>query len=612
MRFLHLLFVVCLLFVMPQIVSAAPQANNAPVSINVSLDPDSIGVDNQAALTITINGVDQNLPAPELPEIAGVEFYSQGRSSNVSIINGQVSASVTYRFLLLPAAPGSYHIGGIRVEKDGKRYEATPVTLTVLKTSPKQQPQKRVQRVDEVPESEMSGAGRDYFLDAVVSKKNPYVSEQVTLTLKFYYAVQIYGSPQLTEPATTGFWTEVLGNSAPYYQKVNGRNYRVIERKYALFPTQTGDLTIGRAIIKATIAGRGAKQVDPFDMFGSVFGRGVEVTVSSQPIRINVKALPDAGKPKGFTGTVGKFTVVARADKTEVEVNQPVTVTFQISGNGNIKSVSEPEMPDLPDFRIYGSSTNESVSENDDRIGGAKLYEKVFIPKRPGDIEIPSINFTFFDPDAGQYKTVATKPIKLTVQKAEGYTGDPQVPFSSPSVTVGRQAQDIRYIRTELGETQPIGEMLLTTPTYILINGIPVVVLAGLVIARRRREHLAANVGYARSQSAGREARKRLAKARSLANLSSSQQFHTEIHRALTTYIADKLNVSPHGLTIDGIELMLRQKGADDSLISGVADIWKKCDFARFAPSSVSQESIVSLLGQTEEVMSRIEEVRLG
>jgi hypothetical protein len=590
---------------------AAPQANNPPVSISVSLEPDTIGVDNQAALTITINGVDQNLPAPEMPEIAGIEFYSQGRSSNVSIINGQVSASVTYRFLLLPAAPGSYHIGGIRVEKDGKQYDATPVTLTVLKISPKQQ--KRVQPDDAIPDSEAGGAGRDYFLDAVVDKKNPYVSEQITLTLKFYTAVQYYGSPQLTEPTTTGFWTEVLGNSAPYFQKVNGRNYRVIERKYALFPTQTGDLTIGRAVIKATVAGRGGKQVDPFDMFGSVFGRGVEVTVSSQPIRVNVKALPDAGKPKNFTGTVGKFTIVARADKEEVEVNQPVTVTFQISGNGNIKSVSEPDLPDLPDFRVYGASSNESVSDTDDRVGGAKQYEKVFIPKRPGDLEIPSINFTFFDPGANQYKTITTKPIHLTVRKAEGYTGDPEIPFSSPSsVTVGKQAQDIRYIRTEIGETQSVGEMLLKTPTYIIINSIPVVVLAGLVIARRRKEHLAANIGYARSRSAGREARKRLAKARSLANLSSSQQFHTEIHRALTTYIADKLNVSPHGLTIDGIESLLRQKGADDALIAGVADIWRKCDFARFAPSSISQESIVSLLAQTEEVMSRIEEVRLG
>lgn len=611
MRYACFLLLGLMLLTMPQLAYAAPQANNAPVSISVALEPDSIGIDNQAALTITINGVDQNLPAPEMPEIAGVEFYSQGRSSNVSIINGQVSASVTYRFLLLPAAPGSYHIGGIHVEKDGKRYDATPVTLTVLKTSPKQQ-QKKIVGADPIPNSEAAGAGRDYFLDAVVDKKSPYVSEQVTLTLKFYTAVQYYGSPQLTEPATTGFWTEVLGNSAPYFQKVNGRNYRVIERKYALFPTQTGDLTIGRAVIKATVASRGGKQVDPFDMFGSVFGRGVEVTVSSQPIRVNVKALPDAGKPKGFTGTVGKFSIVARADKTEVEVNQPVTVTFQISGNGNIKSVSEPDLPDLPDFRIYGSSTNESVSDNDDRVGGAKLYEKVFIPKRPGDMTIPSISFTFFDPDANQYKSVATKPIELTVRKAEGYTGQPEVPFSSPSVTVGRQAQDIRYIRTELGETQTVDEMLLGTPTYIIINGIPVVVLAGLVIARRRRDHLAANVGYARSRSAGREARKRLAKARSLANLASSQQFHTEIHRALTTYIADKLNVSPHGLTIDGIESMLRQKGADDTLIAGVTEIWKKCDFARFAPSSVSEESIVSLLAKTEQVMSRIEEVRLG
>ena len=103
---------------------------------------------------------------------------------------------------------------------------------------------------------------------ASVDRKNPFVNEQVTLTLKFLIAVQYYGSPELTEPTTTGFWTEVLGNKAPYLQKINDRTYKVIERKYALFPTQIGDLTIGSASIHATIADRGRRYRDPFDALG--------------------------------------------------------------------------------------------------------------------------------------------------------------------------------------------------------------------------------------------------------------------------------------------------------------------------------------------------------
>ena len=126
---------------------------------------------------------------------------------------------------------------------NNKRYVGNAVNLTVLSkgsaTSPELTDKARGDH----------GLARDYFLEAVVDNQNPYVNEQVTLTLRLYTAVQHYGSPTLGEPSTTGFWKEVIGNRAPYNQRINNRTYKVIERKYALFPTQTGALTIGRATI---------------------------------------------------------------------------------------------------------------------------------------------------------------------------------------------------------------------------------------------------------------------------------------------------------------------------------------------------------------------------
>jgi hypothetical protein len=582
-------------------VAQAATAAAADIIVEVSLDRDTIGMDEYAMLQVVVAGTVQNLPAPQMPSLPMFEVYSQGRSSNISIVNGQVSSSVTYRYMLLPKKPGTYPIDRIAVVYNNKRYRGNPVTLTVLNAGGSASPRVEERAVDR------TGKSKDYFLEAVVDKKNPYVNEQVTLTLKFYTAVQYYGSPELTEPTTTGFWTEVLGNKAPYFQVINNRRYKVIERKYALFPTQTGELTIGRATIRFTVARRDRRFRDPFDIFGDFFGQGVEVTVSSLPIQIKVKPLPKKGRPADFTGTIGKFRISASADKREVEVNQPVSVTIKVTGTGNIKSVAEPVIPELDDFRVYRASSSETVSKLNDRLGGTKVFEEIFIPKRPGKLEIPALRFSYFDPEQGRYVSTATRPIRLTVIKPEGYAAQTDLPYGAPDLTIGSQARDIRYIKEDLGPLKPVGRLVLVTPLFLIVNGLPVVVLAGMVLLRKRREKLAADVGLARSRRAGKVAKKRLAKAKSQASVEHAGEFFAEIYTALTSYIADKLNVSPHGLTTERISELLQQKGVDDTLIQNLVDLIQKCDFARFAPASLTQQDIDRALAEAEETIIHIE-----
>jgi hypothetical protein len=589
-----------LMAVLPLVSYAADE-----VAVKVSLDRDTIGLDEQAILQVVVSGTEQNLPEPQLPTLPMFEVYSQGRSSNISIVNGQISSSVTYRYMLLPQKPGTFPIDQIAVVHNNKRYKGNHLELTVLSKGTASSPRLEDQAADE------SGKSKDYFLEAIVDKGKPYVNEQVTLTLKFYTAVQYYGNPELSEPTTTGFWTEVLGNKAPYYQKISNRNYKVIERKYALFPTQTGELSVGRASIRFTVARRDKRFRDPFNVFGDFFGSGQEVSVSSRPLTIDVRPLPQQGRPADFTGTIGNFRINAIADKTQVEINQPVTVTIKISGSGNIKSVAEPIIPELDDFRVYRASSSENVSKLQDRLGGTKIFEEVFIPRRPGKLEIPALSFNYFDLEHNKYRTLTTRPIRVSVTKPEGYAASPDVPYSAPDLTIGSQARDIRYIKEDIGSPTPVGRVLLLTPLYLIVNGLPVVVLAAMVLIRRHREKLAADVGYARSRKASKIARRRLARAKSMAKVEQAGEFYAEIYTALTSYIADKFNISPHGLTTESIAELLQAKGADEALIQDVADLIQKCDFARFAPASMTREDIDQSLAMAEQTMTRIEGVEL-
>lgn len=573
------------------------------ISVSVVLDRDTIGLDEQAILLVEISGASQNLPKPQLPTLSTFEVYSQGRSSNISIMNGVVSSTVSYRYLLLPKKAGTFPIQQIAVVANNKRYKGNSVELTVLN--------KGSSVSTKLSERAQSGQGKtkDYFFEAIVDKKNPYVNEQVTLTLKFYIAVQYYGSPELTEPTTTGFWTEILGNKAPYYQKINNRNYKVIERKYALFPTQTGELTIGRAMIQVTVASK-RRSRNP-SIFGNVFGRGEDVSVRTGTVKLNIKALPRAKRPDDFTGTIGDFKITATANKREVEVNQPVSVSIKISGTGNIKSIGQPIIPEMAEqFRIMHASSSENISKVNDKIGGAKIYEEIFIPKRLGEMEIPALTFNYFDPARHQYKTISTKPIKIKSTKPEGYAVSSDVPYASPDITIGSNARDIRYIKDNPGDLTPIGHIIIFNPLYLIANGLPVLFLAGMILVRFRREKLAGDIGYARSKAAAREAKRKLARAKSIAKVESVNDFYLEIYTALTSYIADKMNISPHGLTTESVKQMLTDRDADESIIDKLIQSMQKCDFARFASSAISQQDIDKALVEAEEVMILIDGVK--
>jgi len=598
---LNLTIIFLLIVVVPLVSSEADD-----LMVEVMLDRDTIGLDEQAVLQVVVSGTEQNLPAPQIPSLPMFEVYSQGRSSNISIVNGRMSATVTYRYMMLPTKPGTFPIDQIAVVHNNKRYKGNPLELTVLNTGTVASPRLEDRAVDR------EGKSKDYFLEAVVDKKDPYVNEQVTLTLKFYTAVQYYGSPELSEPTTIGFWAEILGNKAPYHQKINNRTYKVIERKYALFPTQTGELTIGRAKIRFTIARRDRRFKDPFDVFGDFFSTGQEVSVSSKPISINVQPLPQQGRPVDFTGTIGKFKISAVTDKNQVEVDQPVTVTIKISGTGNIKSVAEPVIPQLEDFRVYRASSSENVSKLNDRLGGTKIFEEVFIPRRPGKLEIPALSFNYFDPGQGKYRMLTTRPIRINVTKPEGYVVSPDLPYEAPALTIDSRTRDIRYIKEEIGSPKPVGRQVFFTPIYIIVNGLPVLALVAMVWVRRRREKLTADIGYARSRKAGRMARRRLARAKSIAKTEKASEFYAEIYTALTSYIADKINISPYGLTTERIAELLRTKSTDEALVKDVMDLLGKCDFARFAPASITQNDIDLSLALAEQTMIRIEGVKLA
>ncbi|MEW5925390.1 MAG: BatD family protein, partial [Candidatus Zixiibacteriota bacterium] len=397
-----------------------------------------------------------------------------------------------------------------------------------------------------------------------------------------------------------------------YYEVVNGKRYKVIEITMALFPTRSGELQVGPAMIEVQIpAPRQARRTNPFSLFDDIFTQGQVATVRSKPVDINVLPLPAEGKPENFSGTVGKYTLSASADKTTVDINQPVTVTYKISGTGNIKTIAEPAIGDLKDFRVYRATSDEKTTQVGGVVGGTKVFEEVYIPKRAGQLTIPPVEFNYFDPATKKYSSLATKPILLNVKAVEGgeYVDMPYNPVAGR--VVDPNARDIRFIKTSFDDLAMKKPLIILRPYYFILNLIPVVILGVVWVSSRRRDKLQKDVGYARSLRAKKMAKKRLSAASKLTGANQPDKFYAEIRLALFSYVADKLNISPHGMTGDNLTEIFQRSGASEELRKKAETLLRRADFAQYSSSTVLQEDIMQSLNDAEEILVQLEGIRL-
>ena len=580
------------------------------INFEASVDRTEVSLDEQITLTVSVSGNVKSIPEPVLPALNDFSVYSAGRSHNFSYTNGQLSSSVTFNYVLAPRKTGKFTIGPAKITLDGKTFETTPIEITVTAggeteaTPPSTGEQKKPQKPPQL-------GGKDLFIRTFVDQKQVYVNDQITLTFQFYQGVRLFNNPEYTPPSLTGFWSEDLPPKKQFYKAVDGRQYYVQELKTALFPTSTGKLTIGPAELKCTVEDLDRfLNRDPFAMFDrdllSLFRQGKPQILKSESIEVEVLPLPEIGKPADFSGTVGDFTLKVSLDKTEVEVGQPITLKAKVSGVGNIKSVSEPVIAELPDFRTYSSGSSENVSKDNYTVQGVKTYEEVLIPKKPGKYTLPPVKFSFFDPEAKSYRQLESQPFLLTVTpSAEAY---PAEIAQLSRQEIGTAAKDIRYIKVYSGDFEDQGKHLYTKPAFLILQLIPLLAFALSWRYQSVRSKLDSDVGYARERRARRFAQKRLKLARKLISAQSSKEFYCEISRAMLQYVGDKLNLSAHGLTKDLMVSNLMERGFAKEKVDNLVDFLDSCDFARFAPGSSTEEEMRRFLDRAEKAIVELEE----
>lgn len=571
-----------------------------------TVNENRIADNERLQVTFTFEGKDVNkLKNFSPPSFKDFRIFSgPNQSTSMQIINGVVSASLSYSYLLLPNTTGTFSIGSASINYDGENFKTDPISVSVVKGSAKP----KEESTQSVPDAEIA---QNLFIRTIVDRNRAYLGEQITVTYKLYTRLNIAAQMSISRlPQYQGFWAEEIETSQNISfntEVIDGKQFSVgILKRAALFPTQTGKLEVTPFELKVPV--RIQKKRNPNnvwdDFFGDPFGRGetIEYLAKSNTARIEVLPLPENGKPESFKGAVGTFDFNVFLDKTETVTNEPVSIKMRISGRGNIKLLEMPSF-DLPTgFEKYDPKVNDQINRSG-TISGIKESEFLFVPRIAGTREIKPIEFSYFDPAKKSYITLKSQPLKINIkQGTETYSPD----FAGKE-NIKQLGDDIRFIKTSYSDITKSKGLMIYSPLFWTTVAVPFFTLIGLIGWKKRQDKLSGNIQLLKYQKAQKVARSRFKLAKKLMEERKTEEFYSELSLALFGYLEDKLHMPKADFTIETAQSQLLKRGVNEELVARVKTSAEKSEFVRFAPGSKEKESMQNMYDEFSSIIIEIE-----
>ncbi len=606
-----------------------PSVSGQEISVTAEVNRTRLTVDETLVLTVSVSGSELgDVTKPVLPDMQSfiVIGSTSSSSSSFNLVNGKLSSSRSVRFIyqLKPRDTGTFVIDSAEVTYDGVTHDTTPITIEVTRSAsgsapagnraaPVGGPQSPASTTSTPAVTAQSDLGDAVYIRTTLDKKRAYQGEQVTVTYTLYTRLGLSNARYDVVPSYTGFWMEELfsAHHLDFMEEIiAGRRYAVTKlRQIALFPTVTGELTIDPLSMICDVQAERSRRslLDSFlnDPFDTVFSTTRQIRVASGEQTVTVLPLPAEGRPAGFSNAVGHFSLKATVDQADSEVNQPVTLTIVLAGEGNLKTVADPVLPPLGEFKEYQSGTKADYESGGSRISGTKTWEHVLIPTVPGDHTIASLSFPFFNPDTDSYRVVTTDPITVSVQPARV---EQAAAAGMPRKSVVRQIrQDIQYIKPETVSLGDQGAYLFRSSWYLLLHVLPLAAILATVLYSSHAHRLRSDAGYARRRRAKSKAMSELRRSGEKLKQDAPDQAFTGISNALYGYIADRCNLPTAGLTSPRVVELLRERGVNDDTAGLVRDCLDACDLARFAPTTHTVEHAKDLLGKARNGIESID-----
>lgn len=580
------------------------------VGLAVSQKELAVGEPFAVTVEVRVDGMG-SIPAPTLPEVEGLRQVGRYDSRNFSYVNGVMTGSLVVEYRMVADEPGTYTLGPAVAEKGKEQARSGTVAVKVLPAGSAA----KVPGGSPLPQEDEEAApeGKDLLVLASVDDERPYVNEQITYTFTFLRRVRILEGARYTPPTTVGFWVEELDSTEPREVVVDGVRYVAERVRSALFPTGAGEYTIGSSSVVVTVEDRSRRRRrDPFDFFGNdPFGflrSGREVRLQADPVVVNVRPLPAAGKPADFSGAVGRFELAATVDREEVKAGDPVTLTVTLAGEGNVRVVPTPDLSSLEDFKVYDSEAGETSRAVGGRIRGEKSWEYVLVPIAGGEVAIPPITLSVFDPVQEKYVTLASAAIPLHVEATDledalARGGD----LGLTKERVRLRQRDIRYIKPLPASFRRNGNLPVGRAGYVALHVVPALAVLAATWTRRRREKLRSDPRYARSLRARKAAERRLRAAANALGGEDPSLVSAELSSALRGYVADRLHLAASNLDERAVREGLARLGVPGEDADELFALLEACDSLRFSPAAAGSGGTADLHARVKAWILKVE-----
>ena len=608
------------------LVCACLMANFAPaedVRLSAGVNRHTVAPGEEIVYTLKISSETMgSLPSPRLPSFDEFEIlYGPNSSQSFQFINGRSSREHSYTVGLRSLKPGKYIIAPAVVETDKGEIKSEAVTVSVTSSPSRKVPSSL--KGENIPSPGTANQKLGEYLEGKlffrtqVNNKSPYVGEPIVVSYIFYARENLpMSSVNLGKPLPQ--FKSFLKEEIYTAQRVSFRDVKIegdtynsmLVKKIILVPTKTGKLLIDPMSMEVGI--RVQRQQSrrlrrPFfdDSFFDPFDRNTErVTVPSSVVELNVRPLP-APRPDRFTGTVGDYDLTATLDRRKATMDDLITLSLRIEGQGAVEGAMEPEIPPLEGFEVYETKAKSDKKIKADQLGGIKTFEYVLRPERTGELEIPSISYPIFNPRDEKYVTLKTNPIEVSI--APGTAKEPLIIAGNAPATSKEQVveinADINYIKRGIGLERGGIAPIIKAPWFLGLQALPILFLLATYLARRRRDALESDVGMARRLRARGLAGRRLKAAEKALNLDDADLFYSELAVALRGFFGDKLNREALGLTIEQLESLLEERGVTEKKRREVRTLLEAADAARYAPASHSTEEMKNHYRQASRII---------
>ncbi|MES2863264.1 MAG: BatD family protein [Bacteroidota bacterium] len=398
------------------------------VKLDVKIEKTNLKIGEVTQVNYVFNEEGRNFVPPSF---AGFNKGGSYVSSNEVYDNGEYSIQQVYTFVIQATKAGKVTISPANIKFNNKVYSSKPV-LVMVSSEKASEVIQRNHNPQPIPRPTSTsktivGGNNLLFVDVEVNKTSAFVNEPVEVYYRIYLAPNL--DVELNKKIATkfnNFWSQTEDIQGGWERSVvNNRVFKSkVFKKAILYPQKTGKLEITPITLDLNIN----YPTGDFDFFGQAEYSVARREIVSNIKHVQVKALPEKGKPDNFTGAVGKFKFDVNVQKSELKTGESLQLDLIVSGNGNLKLFEIPK-PKLPsNFEIYEPQHKEFISENMKGISGKIMDSYTVIPQEKGVFRLKPQQFSFFDVQSKSYKTISSESVDLNILQGENHANVTAVP----------------------------------------------------------------------------------------------------------------------------------------------------------------------------------------